>query len=74
MRGYWKGPTGIIKIQFVVLHRTAAESHHIHDSIGQTLLELCQDWCVATSLGSLFQGPTMLWVKNLFPISNLNLP
>lgn len=28
---------------------------------------------VTTSLGSLFQGPTTLWLKNLFLPSNLNL-
>lgn len=33
----------------------------------QTVLALCQAGAVITSLGSLFQCPTTLWVKNPFP-------
>jgi len=39
----------------------------------QTLLELQQPEAMAIALGSLFQGPISLSVKNFFWISNLNL-
>ena len=46
----------------------AAQSHI------QPGLECLQDGVSTTSLGSLFQCITILWVKHFFLISNLNLP
>lgn len=46
----------------------------VPESVVQTQLELYQAGAVTTFLGSLFQCPNTLWVKQLLLISNLNLP
>lgn len=59
----------------MALHRTAQQFHHVSESVVQTLPEL---WfrlgAMTTALGSWFQCPTSLWVKNLLLTPNLNLP
>lgn len=63
------------QIQLMALHRTAQQFHHVSESVVQTLPEL---WfrlgAMTTALGSWFQCPTSLWVKNLLLTPNLNLP
>lgn len=50
------------------------KSHHAPETIVQTLLELCKAGAATGSLGNMFECPVTLWVKNLSPTSNLNLP
>jgi len=47
--------------------------NHMSESVMRMLIELQQLGAMATSLGSLFQCPSILSVKNLFLISSLNL-
>lgn len=61
-------------VEFLALHKTPQESHQVPKRVVQMLLELWQAWCCDHFHGKLFQCPAILWVKNLFLISGLNLP
>lgn len=65
----WKGPTRAIKVYLL-----AQELPHVPESIVQMLLELCQAWCCDHCPGQPVQCLTTPWMKNLFLISNLNIP
>ncbi|KAJ7408463.1 hypothetical protein BTVI_59462 [Pitangus sulphuratus] len=65
----WKEPTRIMAVQFLALNRTMQESHHTPESFVQKLFELCTPGAVITSLGSLFQCPTL----GEEPFSNIQL-
>lgn len=60
------------QVQILALHSTISKSHIMYKrALSKHFLNF-KLGAVTTSLRSLFQCPAMLWVENLFLISNLN--
>ena len=70
----WKGPIRIIESSCWPCTEHAKGHTMCLRALSKGFLNSLRLGAVTTALGSLFQCPSTLWVKNFFLISNLNLP